>query len=140
MPAYVYAPDVQSSYLYAAVAARAARVLAAYNPAEARTYRQSALKAMAWAEADRAKRQANGTWAKLPAEVTDDRNLAAVEVYTLTGDRHWHDVFLEDTPLKSASPRALLRQPAAPRRRLLLCPPARQTGRPRTSRRPPSAP
>jgi endoglucanase len=56
---------------------------------------------MAWAEADRAKRQAAGTWAKLPGDVTDDRNLAAVEVYTLTGDRRWHDVFLQDTPLKS---------------------------------------
>ncbi len=101
MPAYVYAPDVQSSYLYAAVAARMARVLAPYSPAEAKTYRASALKAIAWAEADRVKRQSSGTWAKLPAEVTDDRNLAAVAVYTLTHDKHWHDVFLEDTPLKT---------------------------------------
>ena len=100
MPAYVYAPDVQSSYLYAAVAARMARVLTAYSPAEAKSYHVSALKAMLWAEADRAKRQASRTWAKLPAEVTDDRNLAAIEVYTLTHDRHWHGVFLEDTPLK----------------------------------------
>lgn len=105
MPAYVYAPDVQSSYIYAAVASRAARVLAAYSPAEAKTYRVSALKAMAWAEADRAKRQANGSWAKLPADVTEDRNLAAIEVYTLTGDMHWHDVFLEDTALKDAAPK-----------------------------------
>ena len=102
MPAYVYAPDVQSSYVYAGIAARAARVLAAYAPAEAKTYRESALRAMAWAEADRAKRQAAGTWAKLPGDVTEDRNLAAVEVYALTGDKHWHDVFLEDTALKAA--------------------------------------
>jgi endoglucanase len=104
MPAYVYAPDVQSSYLYAAVAARMARVLAAYAPAEAKTYQASAVKVMAWAEADRAKRQASGTWAKLPGDVTDDRNLAAVEVYTLTGDTRWHDIFLQDSTLKSAVP------------------------------------
>ena len=102
MPAYVYASDAQSSYLYAAVAARMARVLAPYNTAAAKTYQASALKAILWAEADRAKRQANGTWGKLPAEVTDDRSLAAVEVYTLTGDRHWHEVFREDTSLKAA--------------------------------------
>ena len=101
MPAYVYAPDAQSSYLYAAVAARMARVLAAYSPAEAKTYRASALKAIGWAENDRDRRQASGTWAKLPAEVTDGRNLAAVEVYALTGDKRWHDVFLEDTGLKT---------------------------------------
>ena len=84
------------------IAARAARVLAAYSPAEAKTYRESALRAMTWAEADRAKRQAAGTWAKLPADVTEDRNLAAIEVYTLTGDKRWHGVFLEDTALKAA--------------------------------------
>ncbi|MBV9852844.1 MAG: glycoside hydrolase family 9 protein [Armatimonadetes bacterium] len=104
MPAYVYAPDVQSSYIYAAVASRAARVLAAYNPPEAKAYRESALKAMHWAEADRARRQAAGTWAKLGGDVTDDRNLAAACLYALTHDRHWHSVFLEDTPLKSPNP------------------------------------
>ena len=78
MPAYVYAPDVQSSYLYAGVASRAARVLATYDPAKAKEYRASALKAMGWAEADRQKRQAQGTWAKLPGDVTEDRSLAAV--------------------------------------------------------------
>ena len=102
MPAYVYAPDVQSSYVYASIAARASRVLAAYAPAEAKTYRESALRAMDWAEADRAKRQAAGTWAKLGGDVTEDRNLAAVQLYALTGDKRWHDVFLEDTALKAA--------------------------------------
>lgn len=105
MPAYVYAPDAQSSYLYAAVASRASRVLAPYDPAESKTYRASALKAMLWAEADRAKRQANGTWAKLPGDVTEDRNLAALELYKTTADKHWHAVFLEDTTLKDADPK-----------------------------------
>lgn len=117
MPAYVYAPDVQSSYIYAGIAARAARVLATYSPKESADYRQSALKAMAWAEADRAKRQAAGTWAKLPADVTEDRTLAAIEVYTLTGDTHWNSLFLEDTELKSATTKpffgSLMRRDAA---------------------------
>ena len=104
MPAYVYAPDSQSSYLYAALAARMARVLAAYSPAEAKEYRQSALKALAWAEADRAGRRAAGKGAKLPADLADDRALAALEAYALTRDPHWHSVFLEDTLLKSATP------------------------------------
>ena len=117
MPAYVYAPDVQSSYLYAGIAARAARVLAAYSPTEAADYRQSALKAISWAETDRAMRQATGAWAKLPTDVTEDRTLAALEVYTLTGDKHWNSVFLEDTELKSATPKpfrgSLMRRDAA---------------------------
>ena len=101
MPAYVYAPDVQSSYVYAAVAARMARVLAPFDAAGAKIYRESALKAMAWAEADRKARQTAGTWAKLVGDVTEDRTLAALEVYALTKDAHWHDVFLEDTTLKT---------------------------------------
>ena len=117
MPAYVYAPDVQSSYIYAGIAARAARVLASYSPKEAADYKQSALKAMAWAEADRTKRQAAGTWAKLPGDVTEDRTLAALEVYALTGDTHWNSVFLEDTELKSATTKpfygSLMRRDAA---------------------------
>jgi endoglucanase len=103
MPAYVYAPDAQSSYLYAAIAARAARVLTAYDPAEAEMYRLSALAAMRWAETDRAKRVAAGTWAKLPPDVTEDRTLAAVEVYQLTSDAHWQSVFLEGTALKDTA-------------------------------------
>ena len=101
MPAYVYAPDVQSSYLYASVASRAARVLAAYDPAGAKAYRSSALRAMRWAEADRQKRRAAGTWAKLGADVTEDRTSAAVCLYALTREPHWHHIFLEDTALKN---------------------------------------
>lgn len=101
MPAYVFAPDVQSSYIYAAVAARMARVLAPFDAAGAKAYRESALRAMAWAEADRIKRRTAGTWAKLGGDVTEDRTSAALFVYALTKDAHWHDVFLEDTTLKT---------------------------------------
>ena len=130
MPAYVYAPDVQSSYVYAGVAARAARVLAAYSPVEAKTYRVSALRAMTWAEADRAKRQAAGTWAKLPGDVTEDRNLAAIEVYALTSDRHWHGRLSGRLRPESGRLTAVLRQPDAPGRRLYLRPASGETRRP----------
>lgn len=101
MSAYVYAPDVQSSYLYAGIAARAARVLAPYNPTAAKMYRESALRAMLWAENDRTRRQAAGSWATLPKDVAEDRTLASVEVYALTGDRHWAEIFKSASELTS---------------------------------------
>lgn len=103
MPAFVYAEDAYSSYLYAAVASRASQVLESYDKALAKTYRESAIKAMEWAEADRTKRISNGTWDKLASwNLADERNRAAVCLYALTRDAKWHEVFLQDTPLKSA--------------------------------------
>lgn len=107
MPAYVYAPDIFSSYLYAAIAARASQVLERHDSQLAKIYRESALKAMAWAEADRAGRIAKGVWDKIPKhkdEVVATRNLAAVCLYALTRDPHWNDLFLEDTVLKAGIP------------------------------------
>ncbi|MBV9866809.1 MAG: glycoside hydrolase family 9 protein [Abitibacteriaceae bacterium] len=98
-PAYVYAPDIWSSYIYAGVAARAAKLLTPTRPDLAKIYQDSALRAMQWAEADYAKRKAAGTLDKLRWEIKDDRNLSALMLYDLTGDKHWHDVFLEDTVL-----------------------------------------
>jgi endoglucanase len=100
MPAYVYAPDLWSGYIYAGVAARAAKLLGVAAPDLAKTYQASALKAMEWAEKDWASRKAAGTLEKLRWEIKDDRNLTAVLLYDLTGDKRWHDVFLENTVLK----------------------------------------
>ena len=58
MPGYVYAPDIFSSYLYAAIAARTSQVLETCDAKLAGTYRAGALGAMRWAEADRARRLA----------------------------------------------------------------------------------
>ena len=99
MPAYVYAPDLWSSYFYAGIAARASRLLAPYDAKLAKTYRDSALKAIQWAESEWAKRNKSGTLKTLRWEARDDRNLAALELYCLTKDHHWHDVFLENTAL-----------------------------------------
>lgn len=104
MPAFVYGPDAYSSYLFAAVAARASQVLEAYDKSLAKTYRQDAVRAMQWAEADRAKRIANGTWNRLERwNLPGERNRAAICLYAATHDAHWHTVFLEDTPLKGTS-------------------------------------
>lgn len=101
MPAYVYAPDLWSSYIYAAAAGRAAGLLSKYDTKLSALYRHSALAAMRWAEAQWSKRRASGTLGKLPWEVADDRNLAAVVLYGLTRDKYWHHVFIENTCLSS---------------------------------------
>lgn len=84
-----YAPDPWSSYVYAGCAALAAKVLHERDPKLAETYLESALRAMRWAE------QA------LPARagkqdhhlLGDSRNLAAIELYRVTGDPRWHELF-----------------------------------------------
>ena len=103
MDVYVYAPDPWSSFIYASVAARLAGVLERYDAALAATYRDSAVRAMEWAE---------GEWARIREEpnvkerweIPDDRNLAAIELYRLTGEQRWLDVFMEDTVLKDDQP------------------------------------
>ncbi|MGB0466115.1 MAG: glycoside hydrolase family 9 protein [Pontibacterium sp.] len=88
-----YAPGLWSSYVYAGVAARAARVLKPYSPTQAETFKTSALKAMRWAETENRSSQ----YRQLPHAVKDDRNLAAAELYRLTGDPQWHQIFLQTT-------------------------------------------
>jgi endoglucanase len=92
---FVYAPDIWSTYHYAATAARAAEYLSTLDAEASKTYRASAESAMAWAEA------------RLPAtprfEVRDARNLAAIALYRLTNDAKYHQVFLATTVFKSVS-------------------------------------
>ena len=80
---------------------RAALVLERLRKGDlAGTYRASALGAMRWAE----KRFENHGYAKLPHAVVDARNLAAAELWRLTGDAAWHDVFRATTAF--ADPKA----------------------------------
>ncbi len=97
MPAYVYAPDARSSFFYAGVAARAARLLQHYNAKLAGVYQESALRAMNWAEAEYAKLKAAGDEKRLGSSGLDARNLAALELLFLTRESRWHDVFLQDS-------------------------------------------
>ncbi len=102
-----YAPGIWSSYEYAGVAAQAARVLTDLDAGRSDTYRDSALRAMRWAESERASRDAKDD----PHAVDDARNLAAVELYRLTGEAEWHELFLATTAFTdSAAPLYLWQQ------------------------------
>ena len=90
---YAYAPDMWSSYVYVSGAARAANWLKSRDAKLAQTYQESALRAMDYAEREAAKTPA------LKA-ARDGRNLAALELFRLTGDRSWHQLFLQTTVFK----------------------------------------
>ena len=100
---HVTAPNIRDSWYYAAVAARTAKVLAPFKPERAAIYRTSAERAFAWAEADYAKRKTDGTLAQYKElwTATDNRNLAALVLFDLTGEARYHGIFLEDTRLTS---------------------------------------
>ena len=88
-----YAPDMWSTYQYAATAAQAASVLQNLNAKKADAYQESALRAMFYAE-----RQYSGAPKKEQLfQVSDARNLAALELWRLTGQNRWHRLFLETT-------------------------------------------
>jgi endoglucanase len=97
-----YAPDVLATYTYAGVAARAARWLAARSPERSAAYRESALRAMNWAERDREREEREFLMAKHPA-VRDVRNFASAELFCLTGDLKWNQLFLATTPYKNSA-------------------------------------
>lgn len=93
LPTYVYAPDPWSSYLYASGAAQAAFLLRERDRPQAEAYEKSAIAAMNYAEMQWPQLQG----AETPHQVRDARNLAAVELYRLTGDPAWHQIFLSTT-------------------------------------------
>lgn len=103
MPMYVFAPDPWSGFIYTAMAARLASALERHDTALAATYRDSAVRAMAWSEP---------RWRELRAQpeiakrwfISDDRNLAALELYRATGDQRWREIFLEETVLTAEKP------------------------------------
>ncbi len=107
---YAYAPGSWSSFYYAGVAAKAARVLKSLGQDEpANVYESSALRAMHWAENDYAQRDRRGktypsngvTIERMDDhhQVRDMRNYAAAELFRLTGDDQWQRVFRETTKL-----------------------------------------
>lgn len=93
-----YSPGIWSSYIYAGVAARAALVLKTIAPDLSTTYHTSAINAMRWAETSYELRRRRN----LPHPVKDDRNLAAAELYRLTGDEEWHSLFKRTTVFNRA--------------------------------------
>jgi endoglucanase len=94
---YTYAPCPWSSYIYAGVAARASHIMYGLGMKTsdnlALLYKKSALLAAEWAEKD-----GDGGYADTYSHyIRDQRNLAAAELYRLTGDERWHRMFLETT-------------------------------------------
>lgn len=88
-----YAPDIWASYWYASAAAQAAFVLERLNLDQAKTYKDSALAAFGYAEQQLLNPPAEG-W---HYAVNDLRNLAALELWRITLDDHFHDIFLSTT-------------------------------------------
>ncbi len=104
MPIYVYAPDYDASWTYAAVAARLAFLVGKYDPKLSATYRDSAIGAYNWAvkdyAADPKAKERNKTWPS--AETRDSRSLAALELLRLTRDPKWHAAFVASMKDKGA--------------------------------------
>lgn len=97
-----YAPDPWSSYIYAGVAAKAALLFKLRGEAKrASVYQESALRAMLWAEKERERMEQIGEFRQWRKDALiafrDERNLAAADLYRLTGDQRWHKIFLETT-------------------------------------------
>jgi endoglucanase len=106
MVQFVYAPDPSSSYEYAAIAAKFARVIEKHDSNLAATYHSSAVKAFDWAEVEM-ERVTGASIAIRPnvARVLPmERATAAVELYWLTGEARFHDVFKSVTILNTEKP------------------------------------
>jgi len=96
-----YAPDVWSSFVYAGAAARAAYWFQGpgRHLREGGVYAESARRAAAWAEKIFLEKP-DESW---PPEVRDARNLAAAELFRLTGAAGWHKLFAATTVFKNPS-------------------------------------
>ena len=94
-PIYAYAPDEWSSYEYAAIASQAAYVLKKYNLKLSGQWQQSATRAFEYAEK---RTEAGSHYAHFA--IRDSRNHAAVELWRLTGDNRYHQIFLQSTLMK----------------------------------------
>jgi endoglucanase len=99
-----YAPGLWSSHVYAGVAARAAHVMRLLGSERADEYEENALSAMEWAEREFADWPSRPEYGQVrdgaKERVRDDRCLAGVELYRLTGEERWHAVFAETTRLR----------------------------------------
>jgi endoglucanase len=93
-----YAQDPQSSYSYAAAAAKLSRLLSPSDPSLSQAYSASARRAFDYAQqnetafADRL----NRTRSEYVTKTSSFRMLALVEMYHLTGDAKFHDVFKQE--------------------------------------------
>ncbi len=97
LPVFAYSRNRSSAYHTAAVGARAALWLQSNGlPEDAQDYREAALKAFLWAESQPDAPPPGGA---MPGRgtVQDDRCLAAAELFRLTGEAAYNDIFLGAT-------------------------------------------
>ncbi len=85
-PTAITPPAPQSCWLYAAAAAQMSIVLEKYDPARAKIYRDSAVRAMEWAAR-------NPKVPNIYGNARQHENWAAFNLYRLTGEARWHDEF-----------------------------------------------
>lgn len=96
---FVYAPDPWSSWLFAAAAGRAARILRDMDEARSQNLAARAGSAFAWAEAHR------GSLETRHHAIGDARNLATLELYRLTGKTAYHDLFKAGSSYRTGGPK-----------------------------------
>ncbi len=94
IPVYAYGYDFWSTHTLVATAAQAAHTLRNVRPALAYTYKVAALKGMAWAEKEYARMLAEDLSYPKHGDAVAMRQLAALQLYILTGDASWHDLFV----------------------------------------------
>jgi endoglucanase len=101
LPVLAYASDPWSSYLYVAGAAQMATWFESRDPGKAAIYRNSAIKAMDYAE-----RNLPNDSKRDAFQMRDARNLAALAMLRMQGDdpvarAQWHDLFAATTAFTS---------------------------------------
>ncbi len=94
LPVYAFAPDFWSTHALVATAAQAAHALRDVRPELAAKYTDSALRGMAWAEPEYARMKAEGLSYPGHGDAIALRQMAALNLYILTGDEAWHDLFM----------------------------------------------
>lgn len=95
-PAWAYAPDFWSSHWYASAAARMAFALRPIDPEKSAVYQESAQRAMDWAEEQYPRLLASEGHKWTPSahqRIRDTRELAAVDMYRLTGEAKYDALY-----------------------------------------------
>ena len=102
----IYAPDHWSGYIYAGAAARLVYVMEKYGIPGGGAYLESALAAFVWSEKEYGRFSSPEIQEKIVESaqnaINDERRMAAIELYRLTGEQKYHEIFMLDFPVKSA--------------------------------------
>ncbi|MGK7397239.1 MAG: glycoside hydrolase family 9 protein [Candidatus Cyclobacteriaceae bacterium M3_2C_046] len=97
---YAYGPGAMSTFRYAGAAAYASYILREMDPELSQMYLNSALKAMTWAEKEIQQPLIEGEFSPDDPDFVDERNQAAIYLYKATGNKKWHQTFLNTTKFK----------------------------------------